>query len=652
MELLKNNRRFSFLYGGKTIDECNPQITEKIEGNKLTTVYEFDDGLKVTNIATKNEKFNSYEWVNWFENTSDKPTKLITEICDCRIEIPFEHEEDRKWEAYFPDVKTATKIFSPSGSTWTYDEFSCDVDKIVENRRINHIYPGETKTYTTPTGRSSEAVAPFFNISKNDCGVICAIGWSGKWTSSITRKSDSVVITSGVDGTAFKIYGGEKFRTTSFVMMKYDCGTVDAHNKWRRLLKENYSPEIKNGPFCAGIWGGMNTSSALQRIEKIKKEKLPFEYIWIDAGWYGKDTMPSPDEFEGDWPSHTGDWTISKYIHPKEMTDISKAIHDAGMKLILWFEPERIINKTPIAKEHPEYLLGRSDDNADEENLLLNLGNTEAWNYCFETISKIIEKLNIDCYRQDFNFNPLLYWQNNDWNGRRGISEIKHINGMYKLWDALREKFPDLLIDNCASGGRRIDIETLRRSIPLWRSDYMCPANYDDYIAQSQALGFNLWMPYSGTGSGRVYDIYRLRSAYAYAMTTNFTFSERNNFGENPEEIEFIKQFSNEYLRVRDYFSADFYPLTEVSDKLDVWHGVQFDRPENNDGMIEIFRRDESPYERAAFVLGNIDKSKTYTFTDIDDESTFIVSGAELCENGFDITIPQKRTAKIFIYKY
>ena len=136
----------------------------------------------------------------------------------------------------------------------------------------------------------------------------------------------------------------------------------------------------------------------------------------------------------------------------------------------------------------------------------MNLGNEEAWEYCFETLSKLIEELNIDCYRQDFNFSPLAYWRKNDDPDRKGISEIKHINGMYRLWDELLKKFPHMIIDDCASGGRRIDIETLRRSIPLWRSDLQCPANYDIEGSQNHNLSFNLWMPYSGTGSGRSYD--------------------------------------------------------------------------------------------------------------------------------------------------
>ena len=284
------------------------------------------------------------------------------------------------------------------------------------------------------------------------------------------------------------MYKGERFRTSSFVIMEYDGDFSDGQNKWRRLVKSHFSLIGREGrpdsaPFCAGIWGGMNTSSALERIETIKREQLPFEYIWMDAGWYGGDEVgASPDEYEGDWYRHTGDWRTNA-AHPDGLLDVARAIHDAGMKFLLWFEPERVLSDVPIAKEHPEYLI-KSPYDGDMNNLL-DLGRDDAWQYCFDTISSHIERLGLDCYRQDFNFEPLGFWRSKDEPDRRGITEIKHINGLYRLWDALLERFPHLIIDNCASGGRRIDIETLRRSIPLWRNDAECPANYYTELNQS-----------------------------------------------------------------------------------------------------------------------------------------------------------------------
>ena len=142
MEFLKNNKRLSFKLDGQSAWDLDFESEVTEDDNILTTVYRFKNGLKVTNIAKKYEKFGAYEWVNYFENTSDISTGIISELWDCCCTLPLEHEEDRKWEAYFPDTKTATKVYAPIGSVWSKTEFCCDIDNIRDNRRINHIYPG------------------------------------------------------------------------------------------------------------------------------------------------------------------------------------------------------------------------------------------------------------------------------------------------------------------------------------------------------------------------------------------------------------------------------------------------------------------------------------------------------------------------------
>ncbi len=652
MEFLKNNRRFDFLYGGTPFSELEFNIEQTEGADRLKTVYTFADGLKITNVAAK--KGDAYEWVNWLENTSDKPTQIISELWDGCVTLPLAHEAPLGKTAFLPKTDEMTTVYAPTGSTWEFDEFCSFPDKINTNRFIGQIHPGKTKTYATSGGRSSEQNAPFFNIHKNGRGYIFAIGWSGQWNCCLERTEDDIIIKTKIEDTHFRLLPGEKIRTSSFVLMTYEGSVIDSQNKWRKLVREHYSligakGRDQYGPLCAGIWGGMKTSSVLERIETIKKNSLPFEYIWMDAGWYGGDTMPSPDEFEGDWGSHTGDWQVSPHIHPNKLKDVSDRVHKAGMKFLLWFEPERVRKGTPIVASHPEYFIFPQDENS--KNLLLDLGNEQAWNYCFNTIADMIEDIGIDCYRQDFNMSPLPYWRKMDAEDRKGITEIKHINGMYRLWDALLQKFPNLIIDNCASGGRRIDIETLRRSIPLWRSDYQCPANYLVEGTQCHHLSFNTWLPFSGTGSGRSYDTYRIRSAYSPAMTTNYAYSERENFGDDPEKMAWLRKYLGEYKKVRPYMYEDFYPLTQVSDRTDVWSAAQFDRPSQNDGIVQIFRRENSPYDSASFDLFGIDKSATYTFTDADDQKEITVNGAELAEKGFCVALKEKRSAKIYFYK-
>ena len=86
---------------------------------------------------------------------------------------------------------------------------------------------------------------------------------------------------------------------------------------------------------------------------------------------------------------------------------------------------------------------------------------------------------------------PLEYWHAADALDRQGITEVRHVEGYLAYWDELRRRHPDLLIDSCASGGRRNDLETMRRSVPLWRTDWRC----EPIGTQGCGYGIALWIP-------------------------------------------------------------------------------------------------------------------------------------------------------------
>ena len=253
------------------------------------------------------------------------------------------------------------------------------------------------------------------------------------------REKDHIILKTGIEETNFKLMPGEKFRTSSVVVMPYSNGLVDSHNTWRHLVKEKFSligkpGRPKEAPFSYMIWGGTKTDTVLDRIECIKNNSLPVEYIWMDAGWYGADAKPSKNEFEGDWWSHTGDWEVSSLIHRNDLKDVANAVHNADKKFLLWFEPERISQTSAFFKKHPEHLLTCEEDKGSA---LLNIGEQNTWEYCHNMLKGHISRLKLDCLRIDFNFSPLPFWRKNDEENRNGITEIKYINGLYRLWDTL-----------------------------------------------------------------------------------------------------------------------------------------------------------------------------------------------------------------------
>ena len=122
---------------------------------------------------------------------------------------------------------------------------------------------------------------------------------------------------------------------------------------------------------------------------------------------------------------------------------------------------------------------------------MLDLGKKEACDYAIETISGLLKNEHIDCYREDFNFDTIPFWNEQDKAMHtKGLAEIRFINGFYRFWRTLRKNFPNLLIDNCASGGRRIDWMTISLSIPMWRSDFSCQVSAHNAEANQIAVSY------------------------------------------------------------------------------------------------------------------------------------------------------------------
>ena len=657
MSISWEQKRFSQQYGGKSLTEWPMRRETRENGAETVVCWRLEDGLVVTNVFRQCAEFSACEWVTWLENTGTANSKMISSLWDCDVALPWDAAQPDRHTAYLPAREDALQVYCPKGADNNREAFSFDLDALNDsaNRYACQLYPGQKRAFATTGGRSSNSpCAPFFGAHQNGHGVIFAIGWTGQWHCEIARGAQEIAIRTGIEGARFFLKPGEKLRTSSFVLMEYEGDILAGHNQWRRLVKARYSLIGAPGrevqmPLCTGLWGGMSTESALRRLATIRNAALPFEYIWMDAGWYGgAEVGASPDEFEGDWGMHTGDWRVNR-AHPDGLVEVSAAIHDMGMKYILWFEPERVVRGTPITREHPEYLI--PDPNGGPF-LLLDLGNPDAWQYCFDTLANFIEKLRIDCLRQDFNFEPLPYWRSKDEPDRQGVAEIRHILGLYRLWDALLTRFPHLIIDNCASGGRRIDIETLRRSVPLWRNDGQCPANFPAELNQAQGINYAWWLPYSGTGTGRPWgDIYRTRSSYAPGLTTNFAFSERDAFGAEAGQLAWIAKFGAEYLRVRPYLTEDFYPLTSGVSGDDAWCAVQYHRSAQGDGILQAFRRALSPYTAARFALRGLQAEKTYCFEDADTGETVCLPGDALMHEGLPVEILERRTARLFFYR-
>ena len=653
MDILNNEFLFSFLLDGAAAADCVlSSETRRTPAGEART-YRFPGGLTVTTVITLHPSHGAAEWVNVLENVSDEPTGIISELWDCDVSLPVAYEPANRWTAVRPTPEESTNIYAPFGSDLSADEFNYRRHGKNSFERESILFTGKEKSFTPSGGRSSQGTAPFFNVHKQGEGYFFAVGWSGQWNARFARSETALRVRAGVENARFRLLPGERVRTCSAVLMPYTAALPESFNLWRRLLRDCFAPVGQPGraqaaPLSAMLWGGMPTGEILRRVKALDEYAIPVDTVWIDAGWYGCSEKPSPDEFEGDWAEHTGDWRVNPRLHPDGLRDVAATVHAGGRKLLLWAEPERARVTAPAVTEHPSRFF--RPVRPQDKDRLLNLGDGEAWADCLHTLSDLIDRLQLDWYRQDFNMDPLPVWCFNDAPDRLGMSEILHINGLYKLWDALLERFPHLMIDNCASGGRRIDVETLRRSVPLWRSDMQCVENCRPEVSQAHSLTFCEWLPYSGTGADRSGSLYRLRGCYAAALGLRSFYSENRPIP-SPDEAEALRAQCEEYLRVRPYFSEDVYALTVPGEGEDLWSAQQLHRPADGTGAVLVFRREASPYETACFPLSGLDQSKSYAFYCPDTGERAVYGGNVLAARGLPVGITEKGASRLYFYQ-
>lgn len=530
-------------------------------------------------------------------------------------------------------------------------------------------------------GKTVETI-PFFDITTAKRGLIGALGWPGKWSINFSRSTEpAIAVSAGMDGTHLSLHPGEEIRTPEVLLLPWVGDDLDAHNVLRRHILKYHTPQYDGKPVVLPVshlgWGGMKTSTSLHLIEQITKENIGFENFWMDAGWYGADRPV--DEFQifgkEDWFLHAGNWRVNEVPHPdgKGLRPISDAAHAHGMKFLLWFEPERAVVGTPLTVQHPDWFIGEVtthfEGNTERPLVkfrMFDFGNPAARQFMIDSISDLIDKEGIDIYRQDCNFALAPFWTQADTPDRQGITQIRYAEGLLKFWDELRRRHPQLILDIV----QRADLETISRAVDLSRADYPVSPDADPVGAQVSTEGLAYWRAHFGTLlQVRPSDTYHFRSG----MAPGLAFALFNVAGYPNQVGKFIPaDFPYEWMRtmvsqlklVRPYYYGDYYPLLPCSENSDCatdprqersaafeWAAWQFNRPEEGDGMVQAFRRDESDQPSKNLPLRGLDPAATYEIRDLDTTTRATVSGRDLLQQGLHVEIREKRGAVILLYK-
>ena len=600
----------------------------------LTSAYSMKSAHRLPVWASKELRITSKAYAEFDAAEWQISIKADINADSTRIENPWSAD----FAVAFPDQRPVVLHWN-KGSHSEPSDFQPNQEEL----RLN-----ETRIFESFGGRSSDGVMPYFNLADEKGGLIFAIGWTGDWKASFQlNQPGNVEVRAGIKRAAIALKAGEELRLPSVLLMSYQGDWIDGQNKFRRLMRKHFTPgnhpEMTLMPVAASVHGmiGFNDTSE----EKLKalagrlpKSRLPVDTFWLDAGWN-----------EGGFPKAQGNPEADTIRFPHGLKLVGESVKEAGLRFLVWFEPERAMRGTWLEREHSSWLMSPSITppglryQENDHFRLLNLGNIDARNWALENVSRHIQESKIGIYRQDFNLYPSFFWHTNEETNRVGMNEIRHITGLYQFLDGLLLRNPDLILDNCASGGRRLDFEMMRRCVALWRSDSCWDDKQYPRNAQAMSYGLSLWLPLHGLGAASV-DTVALRSGMGACSSFAIDFN-------NAEAVEKLRAHLDLHLKARHLFAADFYPLTPWSLDPSRWLAFQYHDPEKDEGIIQAFHGGSENNAEQIVRLRGLNLQNRYSMKSWDDPSSVsVLSGKELSEIGLRLSIRKKPEALVFQY--
>ena len=281
--------------------------------------------------------------------------------------------------------------------------------------------------------------------------------------------------------------------------------------------------------------------------------------------------------------------------------------------------------------KHDQWIITNEDD---ENTNYVNLANEECLEYITNLMLESFRYNGVKCFRSDHNYVLLPFWEEADkmWaDNRKGITENHYVTNLYRFYDTLLEEIPGLTIDNCASGGKRLDIEMARRSIPLWRSDYNCMDGEGNskpdilQATQAQTYGISFWYAHNAT------------CAYVEGE-----YAERTNIISSSQRLE--------YFDIRKNMIGNYYPLACGGLDTEKYLAMQFDT-DAQEGMALIYKRENVKENTYHLVLNGLESDTLYEVYDYDFPDTkYRKTGKQLMTEGMDITINDTPKAVIILY--
>jgi alpha-galactosidase len=659
---LSTDLPFSFHVGGRSSHEflfawqrANEVLIEADDRVRAVVVLtDPETGLEVRWEATTHPETLAVEWLVSFRNTRQATAPVLEKLLSLDLMVATDYHDLVVYHA--TGGIAASDAFEPQQTVLPRNQMSRAPGATGKG--------GDTEFRLAPAGgRSSNGVLPYFNVEAAwDIwrGLVVGIGWSGQWEATVSRFAsapaaptqpdlrgpnpsvgafrslDRLRLTAGIAGVRLALQPGEEIRTARILLIPWTGDRQAGQNQLRRHLYRQ-APMRRGQPPLPALFsnlgivepgtGALGMCSSFDELASLGA-RLGVEDIVLDAGWYSR--RPDPDvAADRAWVAAVGNYGVRDDVFPNGLRPLAEHVRRLGAGFGLWFEPERVAHGTRTFLEHRDWLF----HTPLRHGYVFNLGNPAARAWLTDLISGLIDELGIAWYRHDANADYLPVWRAEDPADRQGISEMRYIEGLYQFWSDLLARHPELHIDGCASGGRRMDFVALRHHHGQTHTDWLWG---DPGAMQAIMHGGNQWLPsiyfnnWMGTQSAPTADTPEVRSNFFSALGGGMNLGWRMLNTRTTVDVDLGRRWLGEFGDLRNLVLGDMYPLLPHTLSEGAWLVSQYDRPEVGQGMIVAFRRRWCAGASVSVQPRGLDPRETYRLIFASGRPEQSVRGSEL----------------------